>query len=654
MALSRERQNQLQFFAGYVGVVVHLGLCASPLTLPALVRWLLIALCTAAVALGAACRAGTSGSVDGTSATGWKSLSAGIQRLGPGVLPLALLPMVGLIHSSVDGALLVGICAAAILRLAWRRDAKVGPASPLRHDDVGPWELSLLALTVAFAGLYLIRGSHATVNLDNDSAYYFGVARYITSSGRLEEPIIWHYLSPPMSIVHRPFDYWAPVTSLLLVPALATFGNNIHVALVVMAALSAASIIAFWYLVCVALPIRNPAVQLLAIALYSWSPWMAGYRFDTESVPIFQLWLVLALVALAKRRYAWAVAASFLLVVTRAEGVVFCSLLWAASLVAAFRWPTEHRSGRVGAAATTAVSLAVLYAGWNFYLFRTLLPPGARAVQSLQQYSDLYAYGKAHDTSVLDLLRRFSPSYIAERIQALLAGVDAVKWFPSYLGWIVLGLVPVAELVRRPSAKSFIWLLFFGGIVLLTWASPQATFMPERTFGALLPLVVLVGAFGADYVILLVEQASSRYHRVTPRLAMITICFFSLLLASVTLGGVTIYGDWPSNKSTDSRIAQLDELFAGQPVASTLPWQILSLTHSPVITIPGNGEAAIEAAVNRYNVRWIVLTQVAYPWIDESYGVVNSVAKGTRTQIGRLRLEKVREIDDIQIFRIVR
>ena len=52
-------------------------------------------------------------------------------------------------------------------------------------------------MILACAVLYLDRGLKAPAIWDNDGAYYYGVARHIARTGRLAEPIVWHFLAPP-------------------------------------------------------------------------------------------------------------------------------------------------------------------------------------------------------------------------------------------------------------------------------------------------------------------------------------------------------------------------------------------------------------------------------------------------------------------------
>src|SRR5712692_3957164 len=123
------------------------------------------------------------------------------------------------------------------------------------------WRRFLLVITLCLCAHYLAVGWVAVGNLDNDAAYYYGVARHIATTGRYEEPIIWQYLNPPATLIHRPFDYWQGLTALLLVPWLALFGATHHVALVTMAVISGLGLLAFYYLTVFALPLRHAWVQ---------------------------------------------------------------------------------------------------------------------------------------------------------------------------------------------------------------------------------------------------------------------------------------------------------------------------------------------------------------------------------------------------------
>src|SRR5262249_23623277 len=161
----------------------------------------------------------------------------------------------------------------------------------------------------------------------NDGGYYYGVARHMTRTGRYEEPIVWHFLRPPDALVHAPFDYWGSLTVLLLVPPLAMFGATPETAFVTMSAMAAASLVAFWYLICIALPLRHHATQLLALVLFAFSPAMDVYRFQPESICVAQVFLLLALIALCRRRVVLCVLSAFAILLARGDGLILFSLI---------------------------------------------------------------------------------------------------------------------------------------------------------------------------------------------------------------------------------------------------------------------------------------------------------------------------------------
>ena len=199
------------------------------------------------------------------------------------------------------------------------------------------WQLALLGVVAAATTAYLIAAVRVTVITTNDGAYYYGVARHIATTGRFEEPIVWHFLNPPDTIVHVPFDYWGPMTSLLLLPSLALFGAAPTTAFLTMAVFSAATLLAFWYFVCIALPLRYYTTQLLALLLFAFSPALDRFRFQPESTVIAQLFLLVALVAFCQRRLAVAVLGGFGILLTRADGAVLFTLIGAAALAQACR-----------------------------------------------------------------------------------------------------------------------------------------------------------------------------------------------------------------------------------------------------------------------------------------------------------------------------
>ena len=73
---------------------------------------------------------------------------------------------------------------------------------------VGPWEIALLAVVAIIAVLYVVAAAKVTEISTNDGAYYYGVARHMSRTGRFEEPIVFHFMQPPPRIPRTPSYRW--------------------------------------------------------------------------------------------------------------------------------------------------------------------------------------------------------------------------------------------------------------------------------------------------------------------------------------------------------------------------------------------------------------------------------------------------------------
>jgi hypothetical protein len=80
----------------------------------------------------------------------------------------------------------------------------------------------------------------------------------------------------------------------------------------------------------------------------------------------------------------------------------------------------------------------------------------------------------------------------------------------------------------------------------------------------------------------------------------------------------------------------------GEPVVSNVPWYMIAYTDSPTVSIPFNGEAAIEAVLDRYRVRWMVIAGNPPLWVwGGSTETLRDVLAGKKTDVGRFRLERL-------------
>lgn len=603
----------------------------------------------------------------------WRSLGAGVAagaRIAwPAALPLLLLPLVNVdafhrLSVVLPPALVV--LSVLLLVLAARRSQKPGPCGPrplvssLVSSDERPlsgWTLALLGVSVCVSITYLLVAAHAAGNNDNDAAYYYGVARHIAMTGRFEEPIVWHFLTSPDAIHHRPFDYWQGLTSLVLVPPLRLFGATHRVALLTMGVISSLSLLLFWYLVATSGVLRHVVAQLAALLTFALSPAMRTYRFDTETIPVAQLLLVAALIAWVRRRYFLCTVLTFLLVLNRADGAIYCAVFWGACVLGARKQLGGWRDRRLLGLAGTMVALSMAYLGVCLALYGTLGPPGVRLSPFLERYHELYAYGVPHRGSLGTVISRLEPANVAERARVALDNWRTIDFVPLPEYWFFLIILPGLGLMwerlgaqsRAATAmQSLVWILLFGGSSLIAWSSP-IVFANHRTLYAMLPFVILAGAFGIDALDENLRGWQTSGGRPLLRSMAAGLCL--LLAVGLVLSNLKPYGQREQTKNQlEDDLASVDGALAGEAVASMRPWYVIATTRSPALMIPQNGEAAIESALRRYGVRWLLLTDE--PCVTESRPVCDAIRRGRKSAVGQLELELALTHGTMRLYRV--
>jgi len=573
------------------------------------------------------------------------------------LLPLLLLPVANSIPVLRQMHANLAVLAVMLLTWAWairspsstpQGIALLGTSGNGRR--IGAWELCLLAFVAAVAIAYLVVGTRVRGFVYADAAYYYGVARHMALTRRFEEPIVWHFLHLPETLVHAPFDYWGSMTSLLLVPPLLLFGASATTAILTMAFLSAAVLVGFWYLICFALPLRHCTTQLLALVLFAFSPALDLYRFQPESITVAHLFLLGSLIAFCLRRAVLAILCGFGLLLTRGDGSILFLLILFAVVLAEWRRP-DGGPGHPWRLVLVGLGCVSIYMLWSLASFGTLSPPATQIVPFLPSYWQVYDLGVPHHFSWHTFLDHFSGHALVGRMRYAATSMWALPITPMFGWWLALAALPVVWLVRRPaSPQSLIWVLCFAGYTLVACLAGSG-FASARTPYTFVPLIILAGAFAVDagLTLLAVRVLRGDATRATAAaIGALVLAVCAVLLGRLpTLQAIPVLpDDLPPGVTVPApeELSKLDRVLGGEPVMTNLPWQIISYTQSPAVSLPWDGEAAIESVLARYDVRWMVLFgAVRDCTIDKnpSCPVFMRVLSSDTTDVGRFRLERV-------------
>lgn len=513
-----------------------------------------------------------------------------------------------------------------------------GASKPTRWFDVAS------LVVVAWGCALLLATGAATEQLaDNDGAYYFGVARHIVTTGRFEEPIVWHFVDPPPQLVHPPFDCWGPMTVMVLLLPLFVFGATPSTAILTMTVVSCLTLVAFWYLVTVALRLRHFASRFAAVVLFTLAPVGAVYRSQPESPVLVHLLVLSSLIVFARRRFVTASVLAALLVVTRSDGIFLAVVVGVLVGVAAFR-----RSPRDGARVVLALTVCLAsYLGWSLVSFGTLSPPAVGAFPFLSDYALIYHYGAVIDRTPEVLLARIDWGSLAGRAGVAIEGLRRNTFVIGQDAWLLLGTAGGLNAQGGPT-RPLIWLLFFVSYPLHVWLS-GVTFATWRAPVGYLPLLVLVGAMALDRLLTMVAgwgRLRSPLVRGLTRSATVFALAMPFLFSARFVG----HRDEPAREDQRRFFEGVDGLVQGSPIGSNFPWQAIAFTRSPAVSLPANGLDALAAIVERYRVPFIAVYGEPPSQLKEPF---DRAKESGRFEQGALTLELVSAQNGGALFRVV-
>ena len=548
-----------------------------------------------------------------------RSAKIDVRRLVPAAMALWLMPWASDREPLVW---LVATLAIGLMRLAAPEGRVFVASGPPSWRD--PYSLALLSAVIAFAAHHVVVGAEQTSNFDNDAAYYYAVGRHIAETGRLEEPLVWHFLVPQAHVVHPAFDYWQGMTALVLVVPFRVFGVSHAVAATTSAVISGLVLIVVWALVTQTRLVQHRLVQLAILIVCAFTPALSRYRVDTETAILVQLWVTLALLALVKRRPTLVVLAAFPLLWTRADGALTVSIFGLAALAIA-RTPRERRN-----VVAMGVALGALTIAFYEVHFGTLTPPGAAVATRLPEYFDLYRAHAERRTLAQTWTAHLAPGVFDAAVvivQYTFTAEPLVALTKHLLVFFALAATRLSVERRTSRAVALRVILVLAMILpfVLAWSSP-IVYSAWRTLHGLVPAMALMIGIGLEVALTLTRRPSS---------------FAAGLLEAIVLAAVFMQLATVSKLRPDR-----DELMFGRTrelqamagelgssvVLTTSPWWVAAETNARAVSLPMEDEASIEQCIERYEVQWVVIGP-ADGWVG---GAAERMQPGP---LGRLVLE---------------
>jgi hypothetical protein len=360
-----------------------------------------------------------------------------------------------------------------------------------------------------------------------DAAYYYDVAKNITTGHGFTEDFILTYLTPAASVVHPSNLYWMPLASLVIVPFFLVFGVSWHVAQIPSVGLGGSlPVLAYWLgwslfqsrrcaigaaLLTLCAGFYYPLYFVFSdnFGLYAWTAGLAliflgqGMRGNARRFALAGLWIGLAHLARPD--------APLLLVIAL--------LVFAATRCRAWRAsrrrsqpdaaPSVHQPPAPTRAALPWSALAGLFAlyllvmvPWflrNLLVAGSILPPGGAQTIWLTTYNDFFSYGKP--LTLQSYLAWGLGNILLSKLQALGQNAFAILAILEFAP-APFAAIGLWRLRRSPQALPFLLylvLLYLGLSLVFTFPSQRGTLL--HSFIPLLPFLSLATILGLDTVI---------------------------------------------------------------------------------------------------------------------------------------------------------
>ncbi|MFN2274869.1 MAG: ArnT family glycosyltransferase [Anaerolineales bacterium] len=488
------------------------------------------------------------------------------------------------------------------------------------------------AFTLLLLGAVMVCGGAFWIRTPGymDADYYFAIGQQLAAGHGFQEPFIWTYITNPAAIQHPAHLYWMPLTSLVAAVSMKIFGVSYRAAQLPFLILTAL----------LPLAVSRLSLQLFGDARQAYrAGWYAGFSgfffpyFLTTDMFILFAWIGLGIFYVfetareaSKKLVWWPVLGALVGLghLARADGW----LLFVPLLVGIFRTPGE----RWKRALLVFSGYLLIMGPWfirNISVTGSPLGSGVGLTLWLTSYAQFFHY-PPQDISAVHWLEAGFTQALIERLKAfgvILERVLAENGLIFLAPFMVLGGI-------RARSKMSVRLAGLYGLLLIAVMSFVFPFAGVNggifhSSAALMPVLWCLAPFGLDRAI---EWGASKRswdpararHLFHPSAIIITA------ILTICLAAVRVVGNdpakprwgWPqaSYLSVGDYLSGLDA--DQEPVAVNNPPGYWVATGTQGIVVPTGGLVPLRKAMERYQVKWLIL-DVNRP--DELHDLYNGV-----------------------------
>ncbi len=449
-----------------------------------------------------------------------------------------------------------------------------------------------------------------------DADYYFATARTLAAGGGFQEPFIWNYLDDPSGIPHPSHLYWLPVTSILAAIPMRLGGLSFRAAQMPFILLTG-------------------CLPLMAAKLSEWlgfddrMSWFSGllagfsgfylaYFVTTDAFSLYAvlgggiLWLAAA-AARSPSPTRWLLLGGMIGIanLTRTDGSLF--------LVVGLAAVALSRRRPFISSAVLVLGFLLASAPWLLRNWMTIGAPFSPATSRapwMLSYDELFTY----PASQLTFSRWWNAGIgelLSQRWDALVANLSTALAVNGLVFQAPLILIAAVHLRRRNLLKlAGIYLVLLLGLMSLAFPFAGARGGFFHSSAALMPLFWALTPKGVSIAV----DWGSRARRWNRSQAKTVFQVASVALsAGITIAvfwgralrPVQMSAAWGASAETYERVASVVQKLGlgGESAAVNNPPGFYLASGTPAIVIPNGGPSALEAVMQRYGARIVILDQ---------------------------------------------
>lgn len=438
----------------------------------------------------------------------------------------------------------------------------------------------------------------------DDPAFYVQTARNLAAGRGLVVDVIWSYQIPFAQITHPSHEYWMPLSTLIMAPFLATFGDALFAAQTSGAIGGALLVpITYWLAKFVWPQDRRAAIAAAALLIPAALP--IYQSASTDSAAPFAVCASLALIAgglsIERRSTGWAFAAGVLgglAYLARSDGLLVPSCI-AAYIVFRFGFRRAAVAPLLGLLAGAAITIGPWWLR-NLAAFGQTQAVSPLAAATLQSYGQLFNWNEPPTLS--GLLERSLGFVIDLRSKAVLHNLRVLLTISFPYG--VYGL-PGLFLVKRPMIR--LGLIYLVALLLtsaLIFSVPTLSGLFYHSAAATLPWLA-VGGVG------LLHSVGMRRARRPVAIGLYAATVVLIAIQSAVALPAAI-ADGVANQAKFSQAAEWlrNNASAGEAVIATQAHTLNYASGYPALTLPNRqGIDVLRRLAQRYGARFVVVTE---------------------------------------------